>query len=99
MRPALPTASLTRSRPAATSAAPAVLEAYGRMRRTDIASRIWTVDLLNRSLLSSAAPVQALRGLGLHILKNVGPLRRLAIREGLAPSFIAPRLMQPAAAC
>ena len=53
------------------------------MRRTDIASRIWTVDLLNRSLLSSAAPVQALRGLGLHILKNVGPLRRLAMREGL----------------
>ena len=77
-------------------AAPAVLEAYGRMRSTDIASRIWTVDLLNRSLLSSAAPVQALRGIGLHILRNVGPLRRLAIREGLGPSFIAPRLMQPA---
>lgn len=75
--------------------APAVLEAYGRMRRTDIASRIWTVDLLNRSLLSTAAPVQALRGIGLHILKNVGPLRRLAMREGLGPSFIAPRLMQP----
>jgi 2-octaprenyl-6-methoxyphenol hydroxylase len=65
------------------------------MRRTDIASRIWTVDLLNRSLLSSAPPVQALRGIGLHILKNVGPLRRLAMREGLGPSFIAPRLMQP----
>ncbi|MGP1680315.1 MAG: UbiH/UbiF family hydroxylase [Burkholderiales bacterium] len=76
-------------------AAPAVLEAYGRTRRTDIASRIWTVDLLNRSLLSSAAPVQALRGIGLHILKNVGPLRRFAMREGLGPSFIAPRLMQP----
>ena len=65
------------------------------MRRTDITSRTWAVDLLNRSLLSSALPVQVLRGLGLHILKNVGPLRRLAIREGLAPSFIAPRLMQP----
>jgi 2-octaprenyl-6-methoxyphenol hydroxylase len=74
-----------------------VLEAYGRMRRTDITSRIWAVDLLNRSLLSSAPPVQGLRGLGLHILKNVGPLRRLAIREGLGPSFIAPRLMQPTA--
>jgi 2-octaprenyl-6-methoxyphenol hydroxylase len=75
--------------------APAVLEAYGRMRRADITSRIWTIDLLNRSLLSSAPPVQALRGLGLHILKAVGPARRLAIREGLSPSFIAPRLMQP----
>jgi 2-octaprenyl-6-methoxyphenol hydroxylase len=39
--------------------------------------------------------VEALRGIGLHILKNVGPLRRLAMREGLGPSFIAPRLMQP----
>jgi 2-octaprenyl-6-methoxyphenol hydroxylase len=74
--------------------APPVLEAYGRMRRTDIASRVWSIDLLNRSLLSRAPPVQALRGLGLHILKNVGPVRRLAIREGLKPSFIAPRLMQ-----
>jgi 2-octaprenyl-6-methoxyphenol hydroxylase len=65
------------------------------MRRTDVASRIWGVDILNRSLLSEAPPVQALRGLGLHILKSVGAVRRLAIREGLAPSFLAPRLMQP----
>jgi 2-octaprenyl-6-methoxyphenol hydroxylase len=78
--------------------ATSVLDAYGRLRRTDIASRIWTVDLLNRSLLSDAPPVQALRGLGLHILKNIGPVRRLAIREGLSPSFIAPRLMQPVSA-
>ncbi len=35
--------------------APGVLEAYGRMRRTDITSRIWAVDLLNRSLLSQRA--------------------------------------------
>jgi len=32
----------------------------------------------------------------LHILKNVGPVRRRAILEGLKPSFIAPRLMQTA---
>jgi len=73
-----------------------VLQAYDRMRRTDISARIWSIDLLNRSLLTHAAPVQALRGLGLHVLKSVGPVRRLAIREGLHPSFIAPRLMQPA---
>ncbi|HET6322480.1 MAG TPA: UbiH/UbiF family hydroxylase [Hyphomicrobium sp.] len=76
--------------------APGVLEAYDRMRRTDISARIWSIDLLNRSLLAHAAPVQALRGLGLHLLKSVGPVRRLAIREGLHPSFVAPRLMQPA---
>ncbi|WP_244536233.1 UbiH/UbiF family hydroxylase [Hyphomicrobium sp. NDB2Meth4] len=78
--------------------APTVLAAYDRMRRPDIASRVWSIDLLNRTLLAQAAPIQALRGLGLHTLRSVGPLRRLAIREGLSPSFVAPRLMQPAAA-
>lgn len=73
-----------------------VLDAYGRMRRTDIASRVWAIDVLNRTLLSPLPPVQALRGMGLFALKAVGPLRRLAIREGLSPSFVAPRLMQPA---
>ncbi len=72
--------------------APQTLEAYERARRLDIATRTWSIDLLNRSLISGL-PVQLLRGLGLHALKSIGPLRRLAIREGLAPSFVAPRLM------
>jgi 2-octaprenyl-6-methoxyphenol hydroxylase len=72
-----------------------VLATYDRMRRPDIASRVWSIDLLNRTLLAQAPPVQALRGLGMLALKSVGPLRRLAIREGLAPSFVTPRLMQP----
>ncbi len=75
--------------------APGVLAAYDRMRAPDITSRVWSIDLLNRTLLSRATPVQALRGLGMHMLKSVGPLRRMAIREGLAPSFVSPRLMQP----
>ena len=75
--------------------APGVLTAYDRMRAPDITSRVWSIDLLNRTLLSRATPVQALRGLGMHMLKSVGPLRRMAIREGLAPSFVSPRLMQP----
>jgi 2-octaprenyl-6-methoxyphenol hydroxylase len=72
----------------------AVLDAYDRARRTDITSRVWSIDLLNRSLVFGSTPLQALRGLGLHALKSIGPLRRLAIREGLMPSFVAPRLMQ-----
>lgn len=70
------------------------LAAYARGRSADIASRAWTIDLLNRSLISGLLPIQLVRGLGLHALKTIGPLRRLAIREGLTPSFIAPRLMQ-----
>lgn len=75
--------------------APAVMQAYSAARRFDVASRIWTIDLLNRSLLSQFLPVQAVRGFGLHLLKAIAPARRLAMREGLAPSFVAPRLMQP----
>lgn len=75
--------------------APGVLAAYDRMRRADITTRVWSIDLLNRTLLSRAAPVQALRGLGMHALHAIGPLRRIAIREGLSPSFVTPRLMQP----
>jgi len=72
---------------------PETLSAYARARRTDVASRAWSIDLLNRSLISGLLPVQLMRGLGLHALKAIKPLRRLAIREGLAPSFVTPRLM------
>jgi 2-octaprenyl-6-methoxyphenol hydroxylase len=71
----------------------AMLAAYARARRADIASRAWSIDLLNRSLVSGFLPVQLLRGVGLYALKTIGPLRRLAIREGLSPSFATPRLM------
>jgi 2-octaprenyl-6-methoxyphenol hydroxylase len=72
---------------------PETLTAYTRARSFDIATRAWSIDVLNRSLISGFLPVQIIRGLGLHALKAIGPLRRLAIREGLAPSFVTPRLM------
>jgi len=74
--------------------APQTLETYARARRLDIVTRAWSIDLLNRSLISGFLPVQLIRGLGLHALKTIGPLRRLAIREGLAPSYVAPSLMR-----
>jgi 2-octaprenyl-6-methoxyphenol hydroxylase len=73
------------------------LSAYVRARSFDITSRARSIDLLNRSLISGFLPVQLLRGAGLFALKTINPLRRLAIREGLGPTFLAPRLMQRAA--
>ncbi len=70
------------------------LRAYETARRVDVATRTLAVDLLNRSLISSFLPVQAARGIGLHLLSGVGPLRRLFMREGLAPQTGLPRLMQ-----
>jgi 2-octaprenyl-6-methoxyphenol hydroxylase len=66
---------------------PPVLSRFNSARRTDVASRIFAIDLANRSLLSDFLPMQTLRAAGLHLIGALGPLRRLAMREGLAPSW------------
>lgn len=71
-----------------------VLRRYDNMRRPDVTSRTFAVDLLNRSLLSSLLPMQGLRGLGLYMLNSVGPVRRMVMREGVAPAAALPRLMR-----
>lgn len=67
--------------------APQVLTRYDSARRADIASRTFAIDLANRSLLSDFLPMQSLRAAGMHLIGSVGPIRRLAMREGLAPSW------------
>lgn len=71
-----------------------VLTAYDKMRRTDVGSRTFAIDLLNRTLLTDFLPVQGLRGIGLYMLDRIGPLRRAAMREGIAPGSSQPRLMR-----
>jgi 2-octaprenyl-6-methoxyphenol hydroxylase len=66
---------------------PQVLKRYDTARRTDVASRTFAIDIANRSLLSNLLPVQSLRAAGLHLIGSIGPLRRIAMREGLAPSW------------
>ena len=60
---------------------------YASARRSDVASRTFVIDIANRSLLSDFLPVQTVRAAGLHLIGSIGPLRRLAMREGLAPSW------------
>ncbi len=67
---------------------------YEHVRRADVMSRTLAVDLLNRSLLSDFLPLQGARGLGLTLLQQIGPLRRAAMREGVAPAAAQPRLMR-----
>ena len=71
-----------------------VLANYDRLRRADIYSRTFAVDLLNRTLLSDFLPIQGARGLGLYLVDRIGPLRRAVMREGMAPSRALPRLMR-----
>jgi 2-octaprenyl-6-methoxyphenol hydroxylase len=65
----------------------AVLARYQSARRADVASRLIAIDVANRSLMSDFLPMQSLRAVGMHLLGSFGPLRRLAMREGLAPTW------------
>lgn len=71
-----------------------VLADYEKMRRADVGSRTLAIDLLNRTLLTDFLPVQGLRGLGLYMLDQIGPLRRAVMREGIQPAAAQPRLMR-----
>ena len=71
-----------------------LLARYDALRRTDVTSRTFAVDLLNRSLLSDFLPTQGARGLGLYLLERIGPLRRAVLREGVAHAASQPRLMR-----
>lgn len=73
------------------------LAAYDKARHNDVASRIFAVDLLNRSLISGHPPLQAARGLGLHLLGGIAPLRKAFMRAGLAPRSGLPELMRRSA--
>lgn len=67
----------------------AVLARYGRARRGDVGMRVMAIDIANRSLLTDFLPAQMLRAAGMHLVGRVGPLRRLAMREGLATGWRA----------
>ncbi len=70
------------------------LRQYQRSRDLDVRLRTTAVDSLNRTLLSGLIPSDFLRGAGLLALSNIGPLRRIVMREGVLPHVGAPRLMQ-----
>ncbi|WP_420392791.1 FAD-dependent monooxygenase [Acuticoccus sp.] len=56
---------------------------YDVRRRTDVALRTASVDLLNRSLLTGAFLPTAARAAALSAARGVGPLRRAMMRFGL----------------
>ncbi len=61
------------------------LKLYERARGRDIALRTSGIDVLNRSIMTDFAPIDAARGMGAVALRLVGPLRRAVMREGILP--------------
>jgi len=65
---------------------------YNKARNVDVWSRTAAVDLLNRTLLSDLLPVQLARGFGLYVAGRISGVRKLLMRESLAPVLSGPRL-------
>lgn len=63
---------------------PEVLARYESARRNDVWMRTLATDLLSRTLTSGFPPLHMARGLGLFALSVAGPLRRFAMRRGMA---------------
>ncbi len=68
-----------------------ILQKYDAQRAPDIMSRTAIIDMANRTLLTPFIPVQAMRAIGMDMIGAIGPLRRLAMREGIsAPTLPLP---------
>lgn len=65
----------------------AVLDGYEKSRARDIRTRVVGTDLLNRLVSNDKTVFWLARQAGYGLLDHCGPLRRMAIRQGLAPSI------------
>lgn len=69
-----------------------VLQKYERRRRVDINTRVFGVDGMNKIVSNDANAVKGLRRAVLKTLDHAGPLKKMAMRAGLAPEIDAGRL-------
>lgn len=58
------------------------LPAYARDRKLDVEARSAGVDVLNSALIADLLPFDIARAAGLAVLRDVAPIRRLAMRIG-----------------
>jgi 2-octaprenyl-6-methoxyphenol hydroxylase len=70
------------------------LEGYESTRARDIGVRVNGIDILNRSLLVHALPMDFARAFALSFFSAFGPLRRALMREGVTPHGPTPKLMR-----
>jgi 2-octaprenyl-6-methoxyphenol hydroxylase len=70
------------------------LKRYESDRARDIGFRVNSIDMLNRSLLIHALPVDFARAFALNFFSAFGPLRRALMREGVTPHGPTPKLMR-----
>lgn len=71
-----------------------VIKRFENRRTPDVLSRVAWVDLLNRIVSDAREPVKDLRRAGLKAVSRFTPLRRAAMKYGLAPAVDEGRLVQ-----
>jgi 2-octaprenyl-6-methoxyphenol hydroxylase len=72
----------------------AAMAEYETLRRPDVLPRQAAISMMNRSLLADMLPPHLARAAGLAAVALVPPLRKFAIKEGLAPSRNLPFAMR-----
>lgn len=71
---------------------PSILEKYRKRRQIDITTRVFGVDRMNRVVSNDLSFVKDMRRFGLKTTERVAPLKRFAMRTGLAPQIDLGRL-------
>jgi 2-octaprenyl-6-methoxyphenol hydroxylase len=71
-----------------------VLNKYERRRIPDIRTRVFGVDSMNSIIKTEFGFIRGLRRNGLKTVSSVPPLKKFAMRHGLAPDIDAGRLMK-----
>lgn len=69
------------------------LKAYASRRSIDIETRFFGVDKMNSIVSNDLKPVMDLRRAGLKLVDRVEPLKKFAMKHGLAPTLDTGRLM------
>ncbi len=69
-------------------------EKYNHSRKSDISSRTFVIDILNKSLLINNISLKSMRSAGLTALRNFKSLRQLIMQQGLGDEQSLPKLMK-----
>ena len=80
--------------PSAKTQITTITDEYNKTRKTDIYSRTFVIDLLNKSLLLNNISLRTIRSAGLSILRNVKSMRQMIMQQGLGDEMSLPSLMK-----
>lgn len=70
-----------------------VLKTYASRRATDISTRVFGVDAMNRFVSTDFSVLKETRRAGLSVVNRLSPLRHIAMTHGLAPALDHGRLV------